>query len=138
MTYDFGEVSEERRRTMQAISSEGTGPELEAMRALDELGVDYDEHPSYGRYRPDLRLEDGTVLQVMGCFWHRCPCQREHGTPDTNEGYWDPKFEDNVARDKRRRVELLRDHDVPFVFWVWECQDIPLRVARLCEARGLA
>lgn len=137
MTYDFEGVSDERRRTMQAIESEGTGPELKAAAALDELGVSYDEQPTFGRYRPDFQLEDGTVLQVMGCFWHGCPCVRGMDEVETNEDYWSPKLVDNMARDRRRRRELLEDHGVPFVFWVWEHDDIARKVAWLCEWRGL-
>lgn len=137
MTYDFDDVSAERRRTMQAIGSKDTGPELKAKAAMDALGLGYDEHPRYGRFQPDFVLDDGTVVQVMGCFWHRCPCQREYGTPDSNEDYWDPKFRDNVERDKRRRRVLLQEHDVPFVFWVWECQDIPAKITWLANYREL-
>jgi len=139
MSYDFGDVGQTRRETMQAIESSGTGPEAQAEAALDELGVRYDDQPGYGRYRPDFRLEDGTVLQVMGCFWHCCPCQRGAQMKDvsSNEDYWSEKHRDNKERDERRRRDLLRDHDAPLVFWVWECQDVPERVAALCEARGL-
>ena len=138
MSYDFGDVDETRRETMRAIGSEGTGPEEEAAAALDALGVGYSEQPGFGRYRPDFEIEDGTVLQIMGCFWHGCPCQRGMGKVDTNEDYWHPKLEKNVERDRRRRRDLLGSHDVPYVFWVWEHEDIPSRVAALCEARDLA
>lgn len=139
MTYDFGDVSDERRHTMQAIESEGTGPERTAEGALDELGVGYDPQPTFGRYRPDFQLEDGTVLQVMGCWWHCCPCQHgsQMGDVETNEEYWSDKHRENKERDKRRRRELLEEHDVPFVFWVWEHQDVAQRVLDLCEMRGL-
>lgn len=138
MSYDFGNVSDERRRTMEAIGSEGTGPEEEAAAALDALDVGYEEQPSYGRYRPDFRLEDGTVLQIMGYFWHGCSCQRGMDEVATNEDYWHPKLEDNVERDRRRRRDLLTEHGVPFVFWVWEHDDVAGRVVALCRARGLA
>lgn len=135
--YDFGDVPDERRRTMRAIESEGTGPEEQAAAALDALGVGYDEQVRFSRYRPDFQLEDGTVLQTMGCWWHGCPCTRSMAEVETNEDYWTPKLRDNVERDRRRRRELLAEHGVPYVFWVWEHEDIPERVAALCETRGL-
>jgi DNA mismatch endonuclease (patch repair protein) len=49
--------------------------------------------------QPDL-VFPGPRLAVFidGCFWHRCP---EHGTsPRANAGYWGPKLDRNVARDR--------------------------------------
>ena len=70
-------------------------------------------------------------------FWHGCPCTRGMDEVATNEDYWTPKLRDNVERDRRRRRELLGEHGAPFVFWVWEHEDVPARVAALCEHRGL-
>jgi DNA mismatch endonuclease (patch repair protein) len=43
---------------------------------------------------------------VDGCFWHRCP---QHGTePRSNTGYWGPKLDRNVERD-RETDERARD-----------------------------
>ena len=57
---------------------------------------------------------------VDGCFWHRCP---EHGTrPGHNLGYWAPKLDGNVARNRRVdaaltaagwRVLRLWEHELP-------------------------
>ena len=135
--YDFGDVDEATRAVMEGNPPEGTSIEGEAAAALDALGVGYDEQVSFSRYRPDFVLEDGTVLQLMGCYWHGCPCSHGMGDVDTNEDYWSEKLETNRARDKRRRRELLSEHGVPFVFWAWEHEDIPARVESLCDARGL-
>lgn len=138
MSHEFDDVSDERRRTMQAIGSEGTGPEEAMEAALREIGVRYDKQPSIGRYRPDFLLEDGTVLQAMGCFWHCCPCQRGMDEVKSNEDYWTEKHEKNHERDHRRRRELLEEQGAPCVFWIWEHEDVAQRVLDLCEARGLA
>jgi DNA mismatch endonuclease (patch repair protein) len=137
VTYDFGDVDDHTRAVMEANPPEGTGPEETAAAALDELGVGYEEQPSYGRYRPDFRLEDGTVLQIMGCWWHGCPCAHSMDDVGTNEDYWSEKLRTNRERDRRRRRELLADHGAPLVFWVWEHDDVAERVAALCAARGL-
>jgi DNA mismatch endonuclease Vsr len=137
LSYDFGEVGETRRRTMEAIGSEGTGPERQAAAALDELGVGYEEQVRYGRYRPDFRLEDGSVLQVMGAFWHGHPSVRGMDEVGTNEDYWTPKLRENVERDRRRRRELLTEHGVPYVAWVWEPDPVPRHVEWHCRRLGL-
>lgn len=49
--------------------------------------------------QPDVVFTRAKVaVFVDGCFWHRCP---EHGTaPKANSGYWGPKLDRNVARDR--------------------------------------
>jgi DNA mismatch endonuclease (patch repair protein) len=70
------------------------------------------------RYRVDLPIQAGDVrvrpdivfprrrlaVFVDGCFFHRCP---EHGTtPRSNDWYWGPKLDRNVARDRRADTAL--------------------------------
>lgn len=92
-----------RSRNMAAIKRRDTKPE----RAIRSL-----LHAAGERYRVDLRLQlEGArprpdivftrrrvAVFVDGCFWHCCP---EHGRqPGVNGGYWGPKLERNVARDR--------------------------------------
>jgi DNA mismatch endonuclease, patch repair protein len=71
--------------------------------------------------QPDLVFTRARVaVFVDGCFWHRCP---EHGnTPRSNPGYWGPKLDRNVERDREtdRRLRQLGwtvirawEHDAP-------------------------
>src|SRR4051794_1911201 len=55
--------------------------------------------------RPDAVFTRARVaLFVDGCFWHRCP---QHGTrPKANGGYWGPKLDRNVARDRDTDAQL--------------------------------
>lgn len=136
--YDFSDTNEQRRETMRVIGSEDTGPERKAEAALDELGVVYDKQVQLGRYRPDFLLEDGSVLQIMGCFWHCCPCKRGMDGVEDNADYWTEKHAMNHERDHRRRRELLHDYDVTYVFWIWEHEDVAARVYDYCCSRGMA
>lgn len=92
-----------RSRNMAAIKPRDTKPERLIRSMLHAAGK---------RYRVDLRLQlDGArprpdivftrarvAVFVDGCFWHCCP---EHGRqPGVNGGYWTPKLERNVARDR--------------------------------------
>jgi DNA mismatch endonuclease (patch repair protein) len=94
---------------MAAIKRRDTQPE----RAIRSL-----LHAAGKRYRVDVRVElDGArprpdivftrarvAVFVDGCFWHCCP---EHGRhPRTNGGYWGPKLERNVARDRAADAAL--------------------------------
>jgi DNA mismatch endonuclease (patch repair protein) len=75
--------------------------------------------------RPDLVFTRARVaVFVDGCFWHSCP---EHGDrPRINTGYWLPKLEANVARD--RRVDRALTDDGWDVVRIWEHED-PLEAA---------
>jgi len=60
------------------------------------------------------------VIFVHGCFWHRheeCPYTT---SPATRTGFWQAKFDANVARDKAVRTKLLESGWR--VATVWECR----------------
>jgi DNA mismatch endonuclease (patch repair protein) len=56
---------------------------------------------------PDFTFRrERLVIFVDGCFWHGCP---KHGRkPTSNQLYWLPKLELNIARDKFRTRMLRR------------------------------
>lgn len=65
---------------------------------------------------------------VDGCFWHRC---LEHGNvPRANSGYWGPKLDRNVARD--REVDSALSAAGWEVLRAWEHDD-PAAVADRVE-----
>ena len=110
-----------RSRNMQAIRRADTKPEVRIRSALHRAGY---------RFRKDLRLDTSSMrvrpdivftgrkvaVFVDGCFWHCCP---EHGRhPRVNTGYWSPKLESNVDRDKRATIALQTDGWL--VIRIWE------------------
>lgn len=124
-----------RSRNMAAIKRRDTKPE----RAIRSL-----LHAAGKRYRVDLRLDlEGVrprpdivftrakvAVFVDGCFWHCCP---EHGRkPGVNGGYWGPKLERNVARD-RAADEALRAAGWTVVR-VWEHEPRDEAAARIIAA----
>jgi DNA mismatch endonuclease (patch repair protein) len=72
------------------------------------------------RVRPELVFTRARVaVFVDGCFWHSCP---EHGDqPRSNTGYWRPKLQSNVARD--RRVDQALREDGWQILRAWEHED---------------
>lgn len=79
--------------------------------------------------RPDIVFTRWKVaVFIDGCFWHMCPL---HGMiPRSNEGYWRPKLEGNVCRDRKstRRLEAAGWR----VLRYWEHEE-PEHVARSIE-----
>ena len=112
-----------RSRNMQRITAKNTKPEMAVRKYLHSQGFRYSLHRHALPGRPDIVLPKyRTVVQVQGCFWHQHPdpeCRDAH-LPKSNHGYWVPKLQRTVVRDRKNRGELAR------LGWtveiVWACQ----------------
>ena len=115
-------VSKERRSWMMSrIGPRDTQPELAVRSYLHRTGLRFRLHDRRLPGRPDLVLPKyRAVIFVHGCFWHRHGGCREATMPTTREEFWQRKFEENVARD-RRNARRLRSSGWR-VLIVWECQ----------------
>jgi len=110
-----------RRRTMQAVKSKDTAPEMAVRRTAFAMGYRYRLHGENLPGKPDLvfasRLK---VIFVHGCFWHGHDCRRGARTPKTNRDYWQAKIARNAARDGASRAALAKaGWDV---LTIWECE----------------
>lgn len=123
-----------RSRNMAAIRRTDTKPEIAIRSALHRRGH---------RFRKDLRLNLGDVrprpdvvftrrkvaVFIDGCFWHACP---EHSAPPRqNTGYWGPKLQGNVDRDRRYDEALITHGWLVVRAWEHEAAD---EVVRRVEA----
>lgn len=80
------------------------------------------------RVRPDIVFTRWrTAVFVDGCFWHSCPDHLH--VPKTNQQYWVPKLEANVARD--RRVDAALTDAGWRVLRVWEHEDVASAADRI-------
>ncbi len=113
---------EQRVKTMRAVKSSGTRPELLARRLCRELGM-----PGYRLNRSDIPgkpdiafIGRKLAIFVHGCFWHRHDCKAGIKIPATNAEYWIRKFDRNVSRDKiaLRSLKLFGWS----VLTLWECE----------------
>ena len=114
------ETSEARHRTMQAVKSKDTGPEMLVRRLLHAQGYRYRLHSKVLPGRPDLVFSSRKkVIFVHGCFWHGHQCARGKRVPISNREYWVKKVERNRKRDQHV-AQLLR-----LLGWerkvIWEC-----------------
>lgn len=138
-------------RVIPAATSDAVATRLRANRGRDtrpELAIRSHLHRAGLRFRKNVRLEVAgrrTTVDVLfpgarvavfvdGCFWHSCPA---HGTqPSKNAGYWTPKLQRNVQRD--REVSDLLRADGWAVLRVWEHEspgDVVRRVTDLLGRR---
>jgi DNA mismatch endonuclease, patch repair protein len=114
-------LSEVRSRTMRAVRSKDTTPELKIRRILHGAGYRFRLHRKDLPGSPDLTFPARkAVVFVHGCFWHGHDCKRGARVPKTNSDYWTAKIARNVARDARD-FEALN-----VLGWrvaaVWECE----------------
>jgi DNA mismatch endonuclease (patch repair protein) len=127
-----------RSRTMAAVRSQNTKPEVALRKALWGAGIKgYRLHyPIIGN--PDVVFtRPRLVVFVDGCFWHGCPqCFR---MPKTHKEYWEPKIAKNVARDEKVNRQL---HDEGWqVLRLWEHEirnELPACIERIAHSLTLA
>jgi DNA mismatch endonuclease (patch repair protein) len=117
-------LSKERRSAnMARIRSKDTKPELAVRRMLHALGYRYRLHGKDLPGKPDVVFAGRKkVIFVHGCFWHQHPAEAclDGRRPKSNAGYWDPKLNRNVARDRDVLIELK---DLGWkALTVWECE----------------
>ena len=112
---------DQRHRTMAAIHSASTKPELRLRHALWQFGFRYRINDRRLPGTPDIVLPKfRTVIFVHGCFWHGHKGCKYATTPKTNTDFWTAK----VTRNRERDQEVWRQLEAKgwYVVIVWECQ----------------
>lgn len=112
---------EKRSWNMGRISGKNTKPELAVRSLLHRLGFRFRVNQKDLPGKPDIVLKKyKTVVFVHGCFWHRHKGCSDATTPKTRTDFWQKKFDDNVARDRKNisALHLLKWK----VVVVWECE----------------
>ena len=111
---------EQRRRIMQSVKTEDTGPEWTVRRILHSQGLRYRLHPKNLPGRPDIIFPGRKkAIFVHGCFWHRHGCPKGQA-PKSRLDYWAPKLNANVERDAKKVDQL--DNLGWTVMTVWQCE----------------
>lgn len=114
----------DRSRTMRAVKSRNTGPELIVRRATHRMGYRYRLHRKDLPGKPDLAFPaKRKVIFVHGCFWHQHRCPRGWRLPKTNRDYWIPKLRRNSERDIENQIRLREMSWDLLVIWECEVQD---------------
>src|SRR6185437_3811014 len=94
-------MSELRSRTMRAVKSRNTSPELAVRRVVHRMGYRFRLHRENLPGKPDLVFPKfQKVIFVHGCFWHGHSCTRGARVPKENHEYWQKKISGNRIRDK--------------------------------------
>lgn len=117
----MSETPELRSRTMRAVHSCNTGPEMVVRRFLHSLGLRYRLHDRRLPGVPDLVFPGKRVVVfVHGCFWHQHPGCSAATRPQSRMEYWTRKLDGNMARDARHHAALEAAGWKTLV--IWECE----------------
>jgi DNA mismatch endonuclease, patch repair protein len=128
------ESSDVRRRTMQAVKSKNTTPELLVRRLLHSQGYRYRLHNSDLPGCPDIVFPARRkIIFVHGCFWHGHNCKRGARVPTTNRVYWTHKVNSNRSRDLTARKNLALDGWKVLCVWECELKDLTATLKRLSK-----
>ena len=114
------ESPEVRRRTMQAVKSKDTAPELLVRSLAHRMGYRFRLHSKDLPGKPDLVFPGRRkAVFVHGCFWHGHDCARGARVPKTNRDYWTKKIARNRERDRAAYAALAHSGWAYLV--IWEC-----------------
>jgi DNA mismatch endonuclease (patch repair protein) len=101
---------------MASIKRRDTGPELVLRRELWRRGLRGYKVDAKLPGRPDIYYSKYRLcIFVDGCFWHACPIH--YKGVSRNAGYWNPKIESNVARDRAINAALASSGMTVMRFW---------------------
>lgn len=112
---------EQRHRTMAAIHSKDTKPELVVRKFLWSHGYRYRLNHPWLPGKPDIVLRKyRTCIFVNGCFWHKHEGCKYFVLPKTRTEFWLNKVNRNQQRDKevQHKLAMMGWHCIT----LWECQ----------------
>lgn len=128
-----------RSRNMAAIRSKGMKPEMIVRSLVHGMGYRYRLHRKGLPGKPDLVLGPRRkVIFVHGCYWHQhdAPHCKISRLPKSNLGYWLPKLERNIERDKQNADALEQAGWDVLTIWECETKDTDSLKERLCRFLG--
>ena len=114
-------VDSARSKNMSSIRSSNTRPELLVRSYLHRIGLRFRLHDRSLPGSPDIvlvRLK--TLVFVHGCFWHRHQGCVFTTMPATRPEFWERKFSENSARDRRVEARLRANGWKVEVLWACE------------------
>ena len=112
---------EKRSWNMSRIRCKDTSIEVKVRKYLFSQGFRYRKNVSSLPGKPDIVFPKYHVaLFIHGCFWHRHEGCKRATTPKSKMEYWIPKFEHNIANDKKHYKELEQMGWRTIV--IWECE----------------
>jgi DNA mismatch endonuclease, patch repair protein len=101
-------TTKERSQIMKKIKGKNTKPEQSLRKALWARGHRYRKNVKSLPGKPDIVFRKHMlIIFVDGEFWHGFNWAEKKTKIKSNRGFWIPKIERNIQRDKEVNQELL-------------------------------
>lgn len=106
MGYKF-KTTAKRSKLMQKIKGIGTTPELIFQKALKAVRIRCSKNNKKLPGKPDIVIPQHKIAIFLdGEFWHGYQWDKKRSKIKANRGYWIPKIEKNISRDKQNKKKL--------------------------------
>ena len=110
-----------RSKHMSKIRGKDTKPELLFRKALCQAGIRYRINVKTLPGRPDIaNISKRFVVFIDGGFWHGFHWSEKKTKIKANRGFWIPKIERNMQRDRENNLKLENMGFKVFRFWEHE------------------
>lgn len=115
--------TEKSSATMKKIRSNNNKNEVKLRKALWALGYRYRINVKSILGKPDLVFKKkGVIVFLDGDFWHGYNWEARKKKLQANRGYWIPKIERNIQRDKETSSKLSSEGWQVIRFWEHEIE----------------
>jgi DNA mismatch endonuclease (patch repair protein) len=114
-------TTKKRSKMMSKIRGKNTKPELLFRKALWKKGVRYRIDSKKLPGKPDVSIQKYKLaIFIDGEFWHGYNWPERKETLKSNRGFWVPKIERNMQRDREVNHQLEEIGFTVFRFWTNE------------------
>ncbi|MFI0429858.1 very short patch repair endonuclease [Mariniflexile sp. HMF6888] len=111
-------TTKKRSKIMSKIGGKNTKPEMLFRKALWRKGVRYRVNNRKLPGKPDVSIKKHKLaVFIDGEFWHGFNWNERKETIQSNRGFWIPKIERNMQRDKEVNQQLIEMGYTVFRFW---------------------
>lgn len=117
-------TTKKRSKIMSKIRGKNTKPELLFRKALWEKGVRYRVDNKKLPGKPDVSIQKYKLaIFIDGEFWHGYNWDERKDKIKSNRGFWVPKIERNMQRDREVNRQLNTMGYTVFRFWEKEIKN---------------
>lgn len=111
-------TTKKRSKIMSKIRGKDTIPEVRFRKMLWHKGYRYRKNYKKLIGKPDIALNKyKTVVFIDGEFWHGFNWEKRKNDIKSNRGFWIPKIERNMQRDREVNAVLKEQGYTVFRFW---------------------
>lgn len=117
-------TTKKRSKIMSEIRGKDTKLELQFRKALWKEGVRFRVDNKTLPGRPDVSIKKYKLaIFIDGEFWHGYNWDERKPNIKSNRGFWIPKIERNMQRDREVNQQLKEMDFTVFRFWTHEVKD---------------